>query len=115
MIGSAAAVVHLAVAAAGLRAHLAPQLANVLGFHVAFVVSYLGHRKLTFADRATRVRDSLPKFLAVSYASFALNATLYALLLRLTRLHELLALAIVLVTVAAVTYTLGKAWAFRQA
>ena len=115
MIGSTAAAVHLAVAALGARAGLGPQAANVMGFHIAFVVSYLGHHKLTFAERAARVRDSLPRFLAVSYASFALNAALYAVLLKFTPLHRLLALAIVLVTVAAVTYTLGKVWAFRQA
>ena len=106
---------HLAAAAAFVHLGMPPQAANVAAFHVAFVVSYLGHRRLTFADRATRVRDSLPRFLAVSYASFGLNAALYALLLRFTPLHYLLALAIVLVVVAAVTYTLSRLWAFRQA
>lgn len=97
-----------------MQGGLPPLLANVVAFHVAFAVSYLGHRRLTFADQPSRTRDSLPRFLTVAYGSFALNEALYAVLLTHTRLDRLAALAIVLVAVAVVTYVSSRFWAFRR-
>lgn len=113
-VGASAAMVHLLSAALGVRLGLHPLAANVVAFHVAFVVSYLGQSRLTFADRDVSVRDALPRFLAVSYLGFATNEALYALLLAHTRLHYLVALAAVLVAVAAMTFLLSRAWAFRE-
>lgn len=113
-VGASAALVHLLSAALCVRLGLHPLAANVVAFHIAFVVSYIGQSRLTFADRDVSVRDGLPRFLAVSYLGFATNETMYALLLAYTRLHYLVALAGVLVAVAAMTFLLSRAWAFRE-
>ena len=114
LVGASAALVHLLAAAVCVRLGLHPLAANVVAFHVAFVVSYIGQSRLTFADRIVSMRDGLPRFLAVSYLGFATNEAMYALLLAYTRLHYLVALAGVLVAVAAMTFLLSRAWAFRE-
>ena len=97
-----------------MRDGLPPLVANVVAFHIAFVVSYSGHRWLTFADQAARTRESLPRFVLVAYGGFALNEGLYAVMLAHTRLDEIIALAIVLVAVAVLTYASSRFWAFRR-
>lgn len=94
-------------------AGLAPLIANVIGFAVAFNVSYFGHRNWTFGSTANH-GDTFWRFLTVALASFALNEVLYFMLLRFTRLNYEIALAIVLVTVAVLTFVLSKTWAFRH-
>ena len=112
IIGGGAAATHYTVALALVHSGLEPQRANVLAFLVAFNVSYLGHRFWTFADTHLRHRESLPRFAVVAGSSFALNALLFHLLLRYTGMPYYLALALVLVAVAALTFFTSRLWAF---
>ncbi|WP_293779673.1 GtrA family protein [uncultured Oxalicibacterium sp.] len=94
-----------------------PQLANIGGFVVAFWVSYFGHRHWTFSDTVDHdvgQRTSFLRFLAVALLGFAMNAFLFFLLLHFTTLPYYVALAIVVLTVAAMTYLLSRLWAFRR-
>lgn len=111
IVGGAAMAVHWLVVTLLVPAGLAPLGANAIGFGVAFNVSYLGHRNWTFAG-AHAHRTAFWRFLAVALTSFALNEVLYALLLRW--LEYRLALALVLVAVAALTFALSRLWAFRH-
>jgi putative flippase GtrA len=114
--GAAAAVTHLLVVILLVEAWgAAPLVANAGGFLVAFGVSYLGHRHLTFAAGAVPARQSLPRFLLVAGLGFALNEGLFALLLATTALPYQAALVLVLLAVAGVTFLLSRQWAFMHA
>lgn len=113
-VGCTAAAVHFGVVVAlveGLK--LAPLLANVAGWLVAFVVSFSGQWLLTFRGRGAPMLQALPRFFVVSLAGFASNEAAYALLLRFSALPYDLSLALVLVGVAVMTYWLSSRWAFR--
>lgn len=114
LVGATAAAVHFGVVwllvSQGLAAAL---LANVLGFALAFGVSFVGHHRLSFAAHGARGREALPRFAAVALLGFVSNEAMYALLLRLG-LEYRLALLLVLVTVAAMTWLLSRHWAFRR-
>lgn len=112
VVGIAAMAVHWAVVAAIVPLGVAPLLANVIAFAVAFNASYFGHRNWTFASRASHTA-TLPRFLGVALASFALNEALYAVLLARTALDYRSALLVVLIAVAALTFVLSRCWAFR--
>lgn len=114
VVGISALLVHFAsVAWVLVPLGLAPLLANLLGFLLAFQVSYWGHRVQTFRATGVPHRQALPRFFAVACLSFAVNEGLYALLLQHTALGYRPALLLVLVLVAGMTFVLGKLWAFR--
>lgn len=111
--GAAAAATHwgsvlLLVEAGGV----APLRANISGFGLAFLVSYAGHRRWTFATAALPHQVALPRFLMVALSGLLLNQALFALLLARTSLPYPLALLLVLLAVAAITFLLARHWAF---
>lgn len=115
LVGTAAAAVHwsvvvMLVAHAGWR----PLLANVLGWLIAFGVSFSGHYRWTFRDHGVPLWRSAMRFFAVSASGFAINETAYALLLHWSGLRYDLVLAVVLVAVAGGTYLLSRHWAFNR-
>lgn len=113
LVGCTAMLVHfLLVALLLVPAGMAPLLANVLGFLLAFQVSYWGHSRYTFRVGAAAHGKAMARFFAVACLSFALNELLYFLLLRYTALDYRSALLVVLALVAALTFALGKLWAF---
>lgn len=112
LVGVSALMVHWLVVRFLVPLGLAPLIANVFGFAVAFNVSYFGHRKLTFKAEDQLHRRTLPKFATVALGSFALNEALYAVLLTFTPLRYDIALFIVLGVVAVMTYLLSRFWAF---
>lgn len=112
-VGTTAAAVHFAVVWGAVeRLGLVPLVANVLGWGIAFGVSFAGHRRLTFADQQAPLARSARRFLLLSALGFGVNESAYALLLGLGGLGYRSALATVLVGVAAFTYWLGRHWAF---
>jgi putative flippase GtrA len=116
VVGISALLVHfLLVSVILVPAGLAPLIANILGFLLAFQVSYWGHRRLTFQAGHIAHRQALPRFFAVSCLSFCVNEALYFSLLHYTSLDYRAALLLVLFTVAALTFVLGKLWAFAGA
>ncbi|MNR78025.1 GtrA-like protein [compost metagenome] len=120
IVGLTAAAVHYWVVIALVELlHIAPLQANVGGFIVAFWVSYFGHRYWTFSDavasHAKGTQQSFMRFLAVALLGFCMNELLFYLLLRYAALPYYVALAIVVFTVAVMTYVLSRMWAFRHA
>jgi putative flippase GtrA len=112
-VGVTALVTHWLVLVLAVSAFaVAPLVANVIGFAIAFNVSYFGHRRLTFAATDRPHRRTLPRFLGVALAVFAVNEALYAGLLAFTPLRYDIAHLLVLGTVAVATYVLSKFWAF---
>lgn len=112
-VGGAAALTHLGVFA--LTQHLMwPELANALGFGVAFFVSFAGHRRLSFQDAGTSMATSLRRFAVTALAGFASNEAVFVLLLRGFQWAPLLALWVALVLAAGQTFVLSRFWAFRR-
>ena len=114
-VGCTAAAVHWAIVV-GLVSHGAwkPLVANVLGWLVAFCVSFAGHHLLTFRGHGVAPRAAVARFFAVSAGGFVVNEATYALLLGWTNHRYDLLLAAVLMVVAAGTYLLGRHWVFLR-
>jgi putative flippase GtrA len=116
-VGTAAAAVHWGVVRLAVdNLGLAPLVVNGLGWMVAFVVSFRGHRYWTFADTSGRdTAHSLWRFGLVSLGGFVLNQVSYAAVLRTGAVRYDLALGLVLVGLAVVTFVVSRWWAFRPA
>ncbi len=115
IVGCAAAATHwLVVVACVALGQLAPLVANVVGWLVAFCVSFTGHYRLTFRHQHAPLARAAFRFFLVSALGFAVNEASYAVLLRTTAIRYDILLAIVLVGIAGMTFILGRFWAFRR-
>ncbi len=112
-VGASAALTHLLVFEL-TRHQVWPELANALGFCVAFSVSFAGHRLLSFRDATTSVATSLRRFALTALAGFACNEIVFVVLLRWLGWPALLALFVALVLAAGQTFLLSRYWAFRR-
>lgn len=113
LAGGLAALVHLLLVVLLVERLACPPLrANALAFVAAFLVSYAGQRYFTFADSSNPHRQALPRHLFVALAGLLLNQSLFALLLATTSLPYPLALGLVLVAVAGLSFLLGRHWVF---
>lgn len=114
-VGCGAAAVHWGVVVC-LVSHWAwrPLVANVLGWLVAFGVSFAGHHLLTFRGHGAGAGAAAARFFMVSAGGFAVNESAYAMLLEWTGLRFDLLLAVVLMAVAMLTYLLGRHWVFLR-
>ncbi len=113
VVGGAAALTHLLVFTLAQQ-QMWPELANALGFCIAFFVSFAGHRLLSFRDAATSVTTSLARFGVTALAGCASNELVFVLLLRALKWPALLALVVALVFAAGQTFVLSRFWAFRR-
>lgn len=114
LVGTSAAFTHMAVFAL-VSPVMLPELANAAGFCVAFVVSFVGHRWLSFQDAGTSLWQSLRRFGATALAGFVSNELMFMLLLRVLGWPDLWALFVALVFASAQTFVLSRFWAFRRA
>jgi putative flippase GtrA len=112
-VGATASLIHMLVFALA-ESHIWPELANAMGFLVAFFVSFLGHRFLSFADTGTAVRTSLLRFAVTALAGFSTNEAVFVVLFRHAGWPSLLALFAGLVIAAAQTFVLSRFWAFKR-
>jgi putative flippase GtrA len=115
-VGAVASLTHIAVFALLQRIapQLLPELSNAVGFLVAFAVSFMGHRWLSFKDAGTSVGQSLLRFIVVAGAGFACNEIVFSGLLRYAQWRPMLALVTALVVAAGQTFVLSRWWAFRR-
>jgi putative flippase GtrA len=111
IIGATATAVHIGVAVAAVEGGgVHPQVGNVLGFAVAFVVSYLGQRYFTFGSTQTH-QVALLRFAVVAGTGALVNLLVAGVLLKLG-LYYVAAIFIGLLTAAVVTYQLNRQWTF---
>lgn len=113
VIGVAAMAVHWCMVAILVPLGLAPLIANIIAFCIAFNVSFFGHHHWTFATGDSQ-RNTFKRFLGVAVLGFVVNEFMYSLLLKFTGLDYRVALFIVLTAVAGLTFLLSRLWAFRQ-
>ena len=99
---------------AGLRHWTLAEVANAIGFVVAFGVSFAGHRSLSFRDTSVNVGQSLLRFAGTASAGFVCNEAVFMLLHRLLHWSDLLALSIAMVVAAVQTFVLSRFWAFKR-
>jgi putative flippase GtrA len=113
-VGAFATVVHIgvamvAVAAAGTN----PTVGTMIGFVVAFVVSYVGHFRFTFAAPG-RYRDYLLKFVVSSFASFCLSTGAVWVATAILGIDYKPALIALAVIVPVCNYLTNRFWVFLQ-
>ena len=94
-------------------AGLAPLLANIAAWACAFVVSFTGHFRFTFADRSPQAWRGAWRFLMVSAIGFLINEAVFAGLLAL-HVHYALAIVAAMALAAVSTYILSANWAFNS-
>lgn len=112
LIGMTAASMHLLVVLLIVSyLGISPLLANVFGFLVAFNISFVGHKYLTFSHLNQKL--SFSHFFLVAFSAGAINELLYFLLLKYSNLNYLVALVLVLMFVAIYNYLLSRFWACR--
>jgi putative flippase GtrA len=113
-VGALATVVHIGVAMGVVAAAgISPTVGSMIGFVAAFVVSYLGHFRFTFAVPG-RYRDYLLKFAVSSLASFLLSTGavwVATAILGIDYKPALIALAII---VPFCNYLVNRFWVFLQ-
>ena len=112
-VGGAATLIHFMVALgiSALYAHIL--WANAVGFIVAFLVSFFGHRHYTFAVGNVPAGDSFWRFTTVAVGGFFFSDGLLAALLKATSLPEPAALALALATTAGLNFLVSRYWVFH--
>ena len=113
VVGGSAALTHVLVFAL-TKDLMLPELANALGFAVAFCVSFVGHRRLSFQDTTTTLLQSLRRFSVTALAGFICNELVFMLMLRGFGWAEMPALLLALVLAAGQTFVLSRFWAFAR-
>ncbi len=88
-------------------------LASSLGFIVGALVKYPLNYWLVFASRQHH-RVAVPRFVISLALSFALNAILLALLLRLLDVHYMVSQVLTTGVVIMVNYVMARLWVFRH-
>lgn len=111
LVGGVATIAHLSVAAvlSALWPSLSEFVVNLCGFLVAFQISLIGHRRLTF-----RRRGRARRFFLLAILGFLLNNGVLAVLLASTHIAGFWAIGIATLTVPLITYVGSRLWAFRE-
>ncbi|TLD84286.1 GtrA family protein [Helicobacter trogontum] len=89
-----------------------PELANALGYGIAFVVSYLLNKKFTFQSKHTHKRDFI-RFALVSCFAYIANLSVLVICHRILMWNEYIALIIANIVYVFIGYLLHKCWTFR--
>jgi putative flippase GtrA len=115
-VAAAAGLTHLAVffLIEHFLPSVLPEIANFLAFCVAFSVSFMGHRNLSFSDTTNSVEQSLRRFIITSVAGFVCNEIVFSLAIRLLGWPNWLALFAGFAVAGGQTYLLSRYWAFHR-
>ncbi len=115
-VAAAAGLTHLAVFFLIERflPAVLPELANFLAFCLAFSISFMGHRNLSFSDTTSSVEQSLRRFVMTSVAGFVCNEIIFSLAIRLLGWPNWLALLTGFAVAGGQTYLLSRYWAFHR-
>ena len=111
-VGLWATAVYTLVAALAHATGGPPSLANVLGYAIATAVSFLGHFYWTFGKSTGHAR-ALLRFPVSSGCGFLLSAAIMHLMTTTLAAPFWAGLAAIIAVVPAVSWALGRFWAFR--
>lgn len=113
-IGGTAALAHILIVLNCVQyLNIAPLIANIIAFSIAFNISYLGHKYLTFSQLSNEKQLSLPHFFLVASSAGIINELLYFIFLNYTSINYLTALVLDLGLVAIYSFLLSRYWACR--
>ena len=113
LVGILATLVHIGFAfIAKYVWQVSPQMANSLGFSLAFLISYTGHLRFTFQKRRSK-RIYLQRFLVLSIASFFLSSAIVYVVTTLGGGSFALAIGIVAISIPILSYIFAKFWVFE--
>ena len=87
-----------------------PLVANLVGWLVAFAVSFIGHYRLTFRHSRIPWTIAIRRFFLVSAAGFLVNESAYAWLLHATAVRYDVLLALILIGLAVLTFVVSRLW-----
>lgn len=110
-IGATAIHLSLAVVLTGL-AGINPYVSNLLAFSVAFFFSFLGHYYWSFQSSLRR-SVALTRFLVTTLTGFMSSNIILMGLLQTNVFSKPVSSAIAVMFIPAITYLLGRHWAFR--
>lgn len=113
IVGATASLTHMVIFTL-FRGHMWPELANACGFFVAFMVSFVGHRTLSFKDAQTTLAQSFSRFALTALCGFGCNELVFTLLLRVADWPDFVALGCALIVAAGQTFLLSRYWAFKR-
>lgn len=114
MIGVCATLVHAVILWLLVTyAELPPSIATILGFLIAFGVSYVGHYHFTFQSTEPHGR-ALPRFLAVALCGGFLNWLIFVIVDEGFDLDYWIAFAIVVIIVPVFGFALSGRVAFKK-
>lgn len=113
LVGVAATATHYVVAllcheGAGVNLYFS----NLAGYATAVAVSYVGHGVLTFQVRLSR--EVFRRFILVSVATFLASEGILAALEEQAGLPHRVSLAVVVLTIPAISFLLNKLWVYRH-
>ena len=89
-----------------------PEVANALGYGIAFIVSYLLNRRFTFQSKHTHRRD-FTRFVIASTLAYITNLLTLIICYRILSWSEYISLIIASIVYVIVGYLLHKFWTFR--
>jgi putative flippase GtrA len=113
-VGGLTTCVHIGVAMVAVSAAGAnPTVGAMIGFVAAFLVSYIGHFRFTFAV-AGRYRDYLLKFAVSSSGSFCLSTGAVWVATAILGINYKLALIALAVIVPVCNYLVNRFWVFFE-
>lgn len=113
-VGVLATAVHIGVAMAAVAAAgVNPTVGSMIGFVTAFVVSYVGHFRFTFAAPG-RYRDYLLKFFVSSLASLFISTGAVWVATSILGIDYKPALVALAVIVPVCNYLVNRFWVFLQ-
>jgi putative flippase GtrA len=113
-VGGLATIVHIGVAMAAVAAGGAnPTVGATIGFVAAFLISYLGHFRFTFAVSG-RYRDYLLKFSVSSLASLFLSTGVVWVATEILGIDYKPALIALAIIVPVCNYLVNRFWVFLQ-
>jgi putative flippase GtrA len=114
-VGTTAASLNVAVVAGTVPLGVSPLVANVIGFLLAFALSFLGHARWSFPAAGRPIGVALRRFAVLSILGFGLNEACYAGALSWTELDYRLALVAVVTGLGLLKLLASKHWAFAVA
>ena len=117
LIGAAATAIYAATAAvlsAGFDPLLPATTASVCAYALAALVSYAGHKYVTFGSAGAHVFEA-PRFVGVTAMGIAFAGILPKLMVDGAGLEPLVPIAVTCIVVPVVNYVVLERWVFGQA
>lgn len=112
-VGIIATAIHMVVALSCKYYFSAPpQLANIIGFMIAFIFSFTGQYFWTFKSKASLPKAIL-KFFLVAFSGYLISAFLLFTLSEISVFNDYYNLVVSIFIIPLITYFAGKYYAFK--